>query len=153
MPASSKHTYGKTLAFPDTYYGVIINLLQSVELFCAYILFCIFRSKWEPPFRYWVSQYSTLILLRCYLWEWAYLVKPLPTQRCDSRLYKMCSISYPSHSKNNCIWSGSLCTGQVEQLQNGSVAQSHSSKVCYKILLTTGLGGISLWMYKSFPLK
>lgn len=36
MPASSKHTYGKTLAFPDTYYGLIINLLQSVELFCAY---------------------------------------------------------------------------------------------------------------------
>ena len=36
MPASSKHKYSKTLAFPDTYYGLIINLLQSVELFCAY---------------------------------------------------------------------------------------------------------------------
>lgn len=24
------------LAFPDTYYELIINLLQSVELFCAY---------------------------------------------------------------------------------------------------------------------
>ena len=31
MPASSKHKYSKTLAFPNTYYGVIINLLQSVE--------------------------------------------------------------------------------------------------------------------------
>ena len=36
MPASSKHKYSKILAFPDTYYGLIINLLQSVELFCAY---------------------------------------------------------------------------------------------------------------------
>ena len=36
MPASSKHKYSKTLAFPDTYYELIINLLQSVELFCAY---------------------------------------------------------------------------------------------------------------------
>ena len=35
MPASSKHKYSKTLAFPDTYYELIINLLQSVELFCA----------------------------------------------------------------------------------------------------------------------
>ena len=39
MPASSKHKYSKILAFPDTYYELIINLLQSVELFCAYILF------------------------------------------------------------------------------------------------------------------
>ena len=37
MPASSKHKYSKILAFPDTYYELIINLLQSVELFCAYI--------------------------------------------------------------------------------------------------------------------
>lgn len=36
MPASSKHNYSKTLAFPDTYYELIIKLLQSVELFCAY---------------------------------------------------------------------------------------------------------------------
>ena len=36
MPASSKHKYSKLLAFPDTYYELIINLLQSVELFCAY---------------------------------------------------------------------------------------------------------------------
>lgn len=36
MPASSKHKYSKILAFPDTYYELIINLLQSVELFCAY---------------------------------------------------------------------------------------------------------------------
>lgn len=33
---SSKHKYSKILAFPDTYYELIINLLQSVELFCAY---------------------------------------------------------------------------------------------------------------------
>lgn len=39
MPASSKHKYSKILAFPDTYYELIINLLQSVELFCAYIAF------------------------------------------------------------------------------------------------------------------
>lgn len=45
------------------------------------------------------------------------LSKPLPPQRCDSRLYKMRSISYPSHSKNNCRWSGSLYTGQVNQLE------------------------------------
>ena len=38
MPASSKHKYSKILAFPDTYYELIINLLQSVELFCAYII-------------------------------------------------------------------------------------------------------------------
>lgn len=38
MPASSKHKYSKILAFPDTYYELIINLLQSVELFCAYDL-------------------------------------------------------------------------------------------------------------------
>lgn len=38
MPASSKHKYSKILAFPDTYYELIINLLQSVELFCAYYL-------------------------------------------------------------------------------------------------------------------
>ena len=38
MPASSKHKYSKILAFPDTYYELIINLLQSVELFCAYEL-------------------------------------------------------------------------------------------------------------------
>ena len=37
MLASSKHKYSKTLAFPDTYYELIINVLQSVELFCAYI--------------------------------------------------------------------------------------------------------------------
>lgn len=37
MPASSKHKYSKILAFPDTYYELIINLLQSVELFCAYL--------------------------------------------------------------------------------------------------------------------
>ena len=36
MLASSKHKYSKILAFPDTYYELIINLLQSVELFCAY---------------------------------------------------------------------------------------------------------------------
>ena len=36
MLASSKHKYSKTLAFPDTYYELIINVLQSVELFCAY---------------------------------------------------------------------------------------------------------------------
>ena len=36
MLASSKHNYSKTLAFPDTYYELIINLLQFVELFCAY---------------------------------------------------------------------------------------------------------------------
>ena len=36
MLASSKHKYSETLAFPDTYYELIINLLQSVELFCAY---------------------------------------------------------------------------------------------------------------------
>jgi len=36
MPASSKHKYSKILAFPDTYYELVINLLQSVELFCAY---------------------------------------------------------------------------------------------------------------------
>ena len=36
MLASSKHKYGKILAFPDTYYELIINWLQSVELFCAY---------------------------------------------------------------------------------------------------------------------
>lgn len=35
MPASSKHKYSKILAFPDTYYELIINVLQSVELFCA----------------------------------------------------------------------------------------------------------------------
>ena len=38
MLASSKHKYSKTLAFPDTYYELIINVLQSVELFCAYIV-------------------------------------------------------------------------------------------------------------------
>lgn len=38
MLASSKHKYSKTLAFPDTYYELIINVLQSVELFCAYYL-------------------------------------------------------------------------------------------------------------------
>ena len=38
MLASSKHKYSKTLAFPDTYYELIINVLQSVELFCAYII-------------------------------------------------------------------------------------------------------------------
>ena len=37
MLASSKHKYSKILSFPDTYYGLIINLLQSVELFCAYV--------------------------------------------------------------------------------------------------------------------
>ena len=37
MLASSKHKYSKTLAFPDTYYELIINVLQSVELFCAYV--------------------------------------------------------------------------------------------------------------------
>lgn len=37
MLASSKHKYSKTLAFPDTYYELIINVLQSVELFCAYL--------------------------------------------------------------------------------------------------------------------
>ena len=37
MPASSKHKYSKILAFPDTCYELIINLLQSVELFYAYI--------------------------------------------------------------------------------------------------------------------
>ena len=36
MLASSKCKYSKTLAFPDTYYELIINVLQSVELFCAY---------------------------------------------------------------------------------------------------------------------
>ena len=36
MLASSKHKYSKILAFPDTYYELIINVLQSVELFCAY---------------------------------------------------------------------------------------------------------------------
>ena len=36
MLASSKHKYSKILAFPDTYYELVINLLQSVELFCAY---------------------------------------------------------------------------------------------------------------------
>ena len=36
MLASSKQKYSKTLAFPDTYYELIINVLQSVELFCAY---------------------------------------------------------------------------------------------------------------------
>lgn len=38
MLASNKHKYGKTLAFPDTYYELIINLLQSDELFCAYVV-------------------------------------------------------------------------------------------------------------------
>lgn len=38
MLASSKHKYSKTLAFPDTYYELIINVLQSVELFCAYFI-------------------------------------------------------------------------------------------------------------------
>lgn len=38
MLASSKHKYSKTLAFPDTYYELIINVLQSVELFCAYLI-------------------------------------------------------------------------------------------------------------------
>ena len=42
MLASSKHKYSKILAFPDTYYELIINLLQSVELFCAYI----YRMIW-----------------------------------------------------------------------------------------------------------
>ena len=37
MLASSKHKYSKILAFSDTYYELIINLLQSVELFCAYV--------------------------------------------------------------------------------------------------------------------
>ena len=37
MPASSKHKYSKILAVPDTYHELIINLLQSVELFCAYV--------------------------------------------------------------------------------------------------------------------
>ena len=41
MPASSKNKYSKILAFPDTYYELIINLLQSVELFCAYV------RKWQ----------------------------------------------------------------------------------------------------------
>lgn len=36
MLASSKHKYSKAQAFPDTYYELIINLLQSVELFFAY---------------------------------------------------------------------------------------------------------------------
>ena len=36
MLASSKQKYSKTLAFPKAYYECIINLPQSVELFCAY---------------------------------------------------------------------------------------------------------------------
>ena len=45
MLASSKHKYSKTLAFPDTYYELIINVLQSVELFCAYDTFIIPDKK------------------------------------------------------------------------------------------------------------
>lgn len=39
MLASSKQKYSKTLAFPKAYYECIINLPQSVELFCAYFLY------------------------------------------------------------------------------------------------------------------
>lgn len=45
MLASRKHKYSKILAFPDTYYELIINLLQSVELFCAYFGN---RNSWYP---------------------------------------------------------------------------------------------------------
>lgn len=41
----------------------------------------------------------------------------------------MCSISYPSCRKNNCKWSGSLYTGQMDQL-----APDYS----YKIVLIDG---------------
>ncbi len=39
MLAYSKHRCSKTLAFPDTYYELVINMLQSVELFCAYVAY------------------------------------------------------------------------------------------------------------------
>ena len=48
MLASGKHKYSKTLAFPDTYYELIINLLQSVELFCAYVK-TQFKVCQKPP--------------------------------------------------------------------------------------------------------
>ena len=53
MPASSKHKYSKTLAFPDTYYELIINVLQSVELFCAYGI-----SK--DTYYYWYKKVQTI---------------------------------------------------------------------------------------------
>ena len=62
MPASSKHKYSKILAFPDTYYELIINLLQSVELFCAYKIsasYCeihkIRHEKHEFCYRYFMT--------------------------------------------------------------------------------------------------
>lgn len=48
MLAPSKHKYSKTLAFPDTYYELIINLLQSVELFCTYVK-TQFKICQKPP--------------------------------------------------------------------------------------------------------
>jgi len=58
MLASSKHKYSKTLAFPDTYYELIINVLQSVELFCAYTK----TAAFVQMFAFFSGRFFTLII-------------------------------------------------------------------------------------------
>ena len=77
MSASSKHKYSKTLAFPDTYYELIINLLQSVELFCAYdtaLLKALYLATFEATKKWTMS-----------IWNWGQVYGELSIM-CEGRL-------------------------------------------------------------------
>jgi hypothetical protein len=117
MLASSKHKYSKTLAFPDTYYELIINVLQSVELFCAYfcglsfLLSIKITSKlsnfilhqfgglhklWDAPYELPKSAFNVLFLeihINIYLHNWKFPILIINHNYCYNVTYYIVSIS------------------------------------------------------------